>query len=60
MKFKTETYKGIAIQCIKKILGNGNPVVIAKWKYQGKPYEVKGMTKDVAVTTAKQRIDRII
>lgn len=59
MKLVTENYKGIAIRCIKNIIG-GKPVVLANWQYKGKKYSMKGNTKEAAVSMAKKVIDRIL
>jgi len=59
MLLKTENYKGIAIRCVRNILG-GKPVVLAKWQYKGKKYSVKGNTKEATLARAKRVIDRIL
>jgi len=59
MRFKTETYKGIAIRCVQKVIG-GKPWVVGSWAYKGKQYSLKGNTKDYVLTEAKKRINRII
>lgn len=59
-KFSTEYHKGVAIQVVKKILGDGQPKVIARWAMQGRRYEIKGDTKNEVVAVAKERINRSI
>lgn len=60
MRLTTENYKGIAIKCVKNILGSGKSVVKATWYLKGRSYNVKGDTKDYVLREAKKRIDRIL
>ena len=60
MKLATENYKGIAIRCVKNVLGSGKPVVKASWFMKGKTWTVEGNTKDYVITEAKKRIDKIL
>ena len=63
MKLKTESYKGVAIQVVKNVLGGANNTsteVLARFKYSGKPQTFKGYSKEEAVSKAKKAIDKII
>jgi len=59
-KFNTESYKGVSISAVKKILGSGETKVIAKFGLKGERHEIKGDTKDYVIGIAKQKIDRIL
>ncbi len=59
MKLKTESYRGVSIRVVNKIL-SGRNWVVAHGIVKGKKFEFKGNTKDSVVAKAKQIINKIL